>query len=276
MEEPPLSPERRRLGRTGLAIPVIGLGTWRTFDVRDAAGEAEARATCDAALGAGVRLMDSSPMYGAAEGVLGRALAGRRESAIVATKVWTDDDAEAARQVAFALDAFGGRVDLYQVHNLVRWERRLDQLERLRADGRVAGIGATHYSPAAFGELARVMRTGRIDAIQVPYNPWEREVEREILPLAAELGLGVIVMRPFGEGGLLRKPPAPDSLAALRPLGIETWPQALLKWILSDPRVTAAIPATRSSAHVTANAAAGHPPWLGPDERATIAALATR
>lgn len=275
MEHPPTSPEHRPLGRTGLAVPVVGLGTWRTFDVRDPAGEAEAHGTVAAALDAGVRLMDSSPMYGAAEAVLGRALGARRDAAIVATKVWTDDDSEAARQVAFALDAFDGRVDLYQVHNLVRWERRLDELERLRADGRVAAIGATHYSPSAFDELARVMRTGRIDAIQVPYNPWEREVEREILPLAAELGLGVIAMRPFGEGGLLRRPPPTADLAPLRELGISSWPQALLKWILSDARITAAIPATRSVAHVTANAAAGTPPWPGADERAAIAALAT-
>ena len=276
MDRPSTRPELRQLGRTELAIPVVGLGTWRTFDVGDAAGEAEAHATVDAALGAGVRLVDSSPMYGTAEAVLGRSLAGRREAAIVATKLWTDDDAEAARQVAFALEAFSGRVDLYQVHNLVRWERRLDQLERLRAEGRVTAIGATHYSPSAFGELARVMRSGRIDAIQVPYNPWEREVEREILPLAAELGLGVIVMRPFGEGGLLRRPPLASDLAPLRELGIGDWPQALLKWILSDARITAAIPATRSAAHVTANAAAGTPPWPGPEERATIEALAAR
>jgi aryl-alcohol dehydrogenase-like predicted oxidoreductase len=268
--------ERRPLGRTGLEVPVIGLGTWRTFDARDPASEAEALATVDAALAAGVRLVDSSPMYGEAEAVLGRALAGRRDAAIVATKVWTDDDAQAARQVAFALETFGGRVDLYQVHNLVRWERRLDELERLRADGRVAAIGATHFSPAAFGELARVMRTGRIDAIQVPYNPWEREVEREILPLAAELGLGVVVMRPFGEGGLLRRPPPPHALASLRAAGVETWPQALLKWILADPRVTAVIPATRSAGHVVANAVAGEPPWLGPAERDLVTQLAPR
>lgn len=268
--------EERPLGRTGLMIPVVGLGTWRTFDVRDPVREAEAVATVDAALAAGVRLVDSSPMYGAAESVLGRALAGRREAAIVATKVWTDDDAEATRQVRFALDAFGDRVDLYQVHNLVAWDRRLHELERLRADGRIGAVGATHYSPSAFGELARVMRSGRIDAIQVPYNPWEREAEREILPLAAELGLGVIVMRPFGEGGLLRRPPPPAALAPLREFGVESWPQALLKWILSDSPVTAAIPATRSPEHIAANAAAGGPPWLGPDERALVSELAVR
>lgn len=268
--------ELRPLGRSGLPVPVVGLGTWRTFDVRDAPGEAEAHATVEAALEAGVRLMDSSPMYGAAEAVLGRALTARREAAIVATKVWTDDDGEAERQIAFALDAFGGRVDLYQVHNLVRWERRLDRLERLRAEGRIAAIGATHYSPSAFDELARVMRTGRVDAVQVPYNPWEREVERVILPLAAELGVGIIVMRPFGEGGLLRRPPPASALAPLRAVGAEGWPSALLKWILSDPRITAVIPATRSPRHATANAAAGAPPWLADDERALVSELAAR
>lgn len=268
--------EERLLGRSGPSVPVVGLGTWRTFDVRGPSGEAEARATVDAALTAGVRLVDSSPMYGAAEGVLGRALAGRRDQAFVATKVWTDDDAEAERQVSFALDAFGGHVELYQVHNLVAWERRLGQLERMRAAGRITAIGATHYSPTAFGELGRVMRTGRIDTIQVPYNPWEREVEREILPLAAELGLGVIVMRPFGEGGLLRRPPTPAALAPLRHLGVDTWSQALLKWILSDPRVTATIPATRSADHVIANAPAGAPPCFGPDERRLVSELAAR
>src|SRR5207247_5555554 len=101
-----------------------------------------------------------------------------------------------------ALGWFGGMIDLYQVHNLVGWPRRLDLLERLRHEGRVRAIGATHYSPSALPELATVMRTGRVGAIQIPYNPWEREVEREILPLAEELGLGVVVMRPFAEGAL--------------------------------------------------------------------------
>jgi aryl-alcohol dehydrogenase-like predicted oxidoreductase len=120
------------------------------------------------------------------------------------------------------------------------------------------------------------MRTGRIGAIQVPYNPWERAVEPEILPLAEDLGLGVIVMRPFGEGGLLRRAPSPRELEPLAEQGITTWPQALLRWTLSDPRVTAAIPATREPEHMTANAAAGNGPWLDAEERALVERLASR
>jgi diketogulonate reductase-like aldo/keto reductase len=213
-------------------------------------------------------------MYGEAERVVGLALEGRRDRALVATKVWTDDDAEADRQIDFALRTFGGRVDVYQVHNLVRWERRLDQLEALREAGRVTVIGATHYAPSAFGELVRVMRSGRIGAVQVPYHPRSREAEREILPLAAELGLGVIVMRPLGEGALVRRAPPPGALEALARFGVRTWPQAVLKWILSDPRVTVAIPATASPEHMRENLEAGAPPWFGPDERRLVEELA--
>jgi aryl-alcohol dehydrogenase-like predicted oxidoreductase len=265
--------EVRPLGRTGIEVPVIGMGTWRTFDV-DPRLEPAVHAVVDAAMSRGMRLFDSSPMYGRAEDVLGRAMRGRRDRAAIATKLWTDDDAEAERQADHALQAFGGSVDLYQVHNLVRWERRLDQLERRRDAGQVAAIGATHYQPSAFGELARAMRTGRLDAVQVPYNPWSKEVEREILPLAAELGLGVIVMRPLGEGALVRRPPAAAAVAQLAAFGIRTWPQALLNWILSDSRVTAAIPATSSAVHAAENAEAGAGPWLGPDERAFVERLA--
>ena len=266
--------EERPLGATGLRVPVVGVGTWRTFDVRGPAGEANIRGVVDAALAGGARLFDTSPMYGQAERVLGATLEGRRDAAIVATKVWTSDDDEAKRQIAFALEAFGGRVDLYQVHNLVRWERRLDELERLLAGARIAAIGATHYAPSAFDELARVMRSGRIGAVQVPYNPRNGAAEREILPLAAELGLGVIVMQPLGEGSMLHGAPLQAALEPLHRFGVGTWPQAVLKWSLSHPAVTAVIPATSSVKHMAENLAAGSPPWFGPDERQLVEALA--
>jgi aryl-alcohol dehydrogenase-like predicted oxidoreductase len=217
--------ETRALGSTGLEVPVIGMGTWRTFDVRGDAGVAGAVRVVDVALAAGARFLDSSPMYGAAERVLARTLEGRRNQALVATKLWASTDAEARQQAARALEWFGGVVDLYQVHNLVGWPERLELLQSLRERGAVRAIGATHYQPSAFAELARVMRGGRIGAIQVPYNPRERTVEREILPLAQELGLGVVVMRPLGEGALVRRAPSAGILAPLREYGIETWPQ---------------------------------------------------
>ncbi|MFL5734485.1 MAG: aldo/keto reductase [Chloroflexia bacterium] len=267
--------DHRNLGRTSLRVPAVGMGTWQTFDVRGASTERARREVVDAALDAGANFFDSSPMYGEAERVLGASLQGRREDALVATKVWTSSPAEGREQVERALAYFGGMVDLYQVHNLVAWPEQLALLEEMRAAGKVRAIGATHFSPSSFGELQTVMRTGRIEAIQVPYNPLEREVEREVLPLAANLGLGVVVMRPFAEGSLLRRPPSPRDLEPLRAFGVTTWPQALLKWIVSDPRCHVTIPATSSPDRMRENAAAGNPPWFGPDERAYVARLAT-
>jgi aryl-alcohol dehydrogenase-like predicted oxidoreductase len=267
------SMEHRAFGRTGLHVPVVGMGTWKTFDVRGKAADERVLVT-DAAFETDATLFDSSPMYGEAERVLGRTLAGRRDRAIVATKVWTSNDTEAEQQMTAALGHFERRVDIYQVHNLVAWRTRLSQLQRLKDAGTVRVIGLTHYSPNAFGDLLQAMKDPRVQAIQVPYNPLERCVESKILPAAADLGLGVIVMRPFGEGSLLRARVAGAALAPLAPFGITSWPQALLKWILSDPRCHVAIPATSSPDHLRANAIAGNKPWLGPDEREYICNLA--
>src|SRR4051794_24933711 len=151
----------RPLGATGVDLPVIGFGTWQVLDVRGSRAEAERAAVVERVLDAGSTVLDSSPMYGEAERVLGAALGHRREQAFVATKVWTPDDGEARRQTSRALSWFGGRVDLYQVHNLVAWPKRLDLLEELRESGQVRFLGATHYSAGAFGELEAVMRSGR-------------------------------------------------------------------------------------------------------------------
>ena len=251
------------------------MGTWRTFDVRGARDEAQARTLVTSAIDLGVDLFDSSPMYGEAERVLGAAIGERRERAQVATKIWARTAEEGRQQASAALGFFGGRVDLYQLHNLVLWREQLALLESLKAEGRVRAIGATHYQASAFGELATVMSTGQVSAIQVPFNPLQREVESRILPLAADLNVGVVVMRPFGEGALMRRVPAPTQLQPLAPFGITTWAQALLKWILSDARCHVAIPATFDVEHLRANAAAGQPPWFGPGERAYVARLAT-
>jgi aryl-alcohol dehydrogenase-like predicted oxidoreductase len=264
----------RALGRANLQVPAVGVGTWRTFDVRGRRQEEDAAERVTEALEAGANLFDSSPMYGEAERVLGHALQGRRDQALVATKIWTPSPEEGRMQAHRALASFGGRVELYQVHNLVAWPEQLSLLERLKAEGRVTAIGATHYSPSAFGELATVMRTGRIEAIQIPYNPGERVVEREILPLAEELGLGVVVMRPLGAGRLVRSSPPPGDLEPLHAFGVTTWAQALLKWVLSDRRCHVAIPATSKKGRTRENAAAGEQPWFDAEQRALVARLA--
>jgi aryl-alcohol dehydrogenase-like predicted oxidoreductase len=231
--------ERRRFGRTGWEVPVVGLGTWQTFDV-GRSEETTARDVTETVWAAGTRFFDSSPMYGRAEAVLGRALEAHRRDALIATKIWTSSLDEARQQFEAQLGFFGGHVDLEQIHNLVAWRAHLDWLEEERAEGRIGFIGATHYSASAFGELEEVMRTGLIDAIQIPYNPQEREAERRILPLAAELDLGVIAMRPLGGGSLVRR----------------HQPTELLKWTLGDERVHVAIPATSNPDHARSNAAA--------------------
>lgn len=250
------------------------MGTWRTFDIYGKEDQAARRELVGEALDLSIRFLDSSPMYGEAERVLGTTLTGRRDRAIVATKVWSHDLTEGHGQIDRALQYFEDRVDLYQVHNLVRWRDYLPVFERMKADGSIRAAGVTHYQPSAFRELASIARIEPIDTIQIPYNPFERSVEREILPIAAERQLGVIVMRPFGEGALLQRTPPNDALRPFRSFGCTTWPQVLLKWILSDQRVTVVIPATRDAAHLRSNVVAGDGPWFGPDERAEVTRLA--
>ena len=244
--------EERRLG------PVVGLGTWNTFG-----SDAKlAREVVDAALDAGVELFDSSPMYRGAEQSLGAALGGR---GTVATKIWAQSVEEGRAQYARQLEWFG-RVEIEQIHNLVAWREHLSWL----GDEDVK-LGVTHYSPSAFDELGTALRTKRFDVVQLPYNPHERECERELLRLAAELGIAVIVMRPLAEGALVRRKVDPD---VLRELGVETWAQALLKWALSDDRVDVVIPATSKPERTGENARAGEPPWFDAEQRALVERLA--
>jgi diketogulonate reductase-like aldo/keto reductase len=248
--------EQRRLG------PVIGLGTWNTFGGDDAT----ARTVVDAALDAGCRMFDSSPMYGAAERSLGAALKNRRNEVDVATKIWTASVDEGREQYARQVEWFG-RVEIEQIHNLQAWQEHLPWVERERDAGLIDRLGVTHYAASAFSELAQALRTGRFQVVQLPLNPHERDCERELLPLAAELGVSVIVMRPLGEGSLVRRS-VPDEV--LHELGVETWPQALLKWALSDERVDVVIPATRNPEHARANAVAGEPPWFDAEQRQLV------
>ena len=258
--------ERRALGRTGLQVPVVGMGTWRTFDTTE-----DRNPLVDAAIAAGITLFDSSPMYGRAEKVLADALRGKRDLVQVATKVWTADPEEGRRQTENALQLYG-HVDIYQVHNLLNWPVQLKLLEDLRDQGQVSVVGATHYDRSAFPQLIELMRTGRLGMIQIPYNPLATEATKSVLPAAEELGLGVLVMSPLQGGIMQAKPRAED----LRSLGVRTWPQAVLKWIAGDPRVSCVLTATRLAAHAIENAEAGNTPWFDADQRALVERIARR
>jgi diketogulonate reductase-like aldo/keto reductase len=239
------------------------MGTWRTFDTDE-----DRSPIVDEALSAGIDLFDSSPMYGKAEGTLARAIEGRRDQVLVATKIWTEDQAEGEAQAARALELYG-TVDVYQVHNLVNLPDQLALLEGLKAAGKVRAIGATHYREEAFGDLATVMRSGRLDMVQIPYNPLRREAEKVLLPLAEEMGLGVLVMSPL-QGGTLDRPHA---AADLERLGVETWAQAILKWIASDPRVSTVLTATQRPGRPAENARGGEVPMFDAEQRELVSRL---
>lgn len=268
--------ERRELGRTGLMAPVVGLGTWLTFDVFGKEAQTARTALVSRALELRANLFDTSPMYGEAEHVLGAALTGRRSQAIVATKVWAREERDGQAQIDRALYYFDGYVDLYQVHNLVGWQTYLPVLERMKAAGTIRASGVTHYALSELPELAQIVKRDLVDVVQAPYGPLVQQAARELLPLAREHGVGVLVMQPLQSGRLAQHPPPAAALQPFARFGVRTWPQVVLKWILSDPAVTAVIPATRRSAHLEENAAAGAPPWFGPDERAEVVRLARR
>ncbi|HTE53613.1 MAG TPA: aldo/keto reductase [Kofleriaceae bacterium] len=261
--------ERRLLGTSGLHVPAVGVGTARVFNVRGDPDQARCEAVVDAALESGANLFDTSPMYGEAERVLAVSLGDRRVDSLVATKVWARTRAIGEQQVEQALGWFG-HVDLYQIHNALGAEDYLPMLSGLRRSGHVRAIGITHYLPSSYPRLLELMRTRKVDAVQVPYHPGERTAEEEILPEADRLGIGIIAMTPFGTGRLFEHAPPDEALAPLAGAGVHTWAQALLKWALSDPRVSCAIPATSRSEHMRVNASAGDPPWLSVDERRLI------
>jgi diketogulonate reductase-like aldo/keto reductase len=256
--------KERRLG------PVVGLGTWNTFDT-DAR---LARGVVDAAFSAGTRFVDTSPMYRGAERALASALEGRRDEAIVATKIWASSIEEGRDQFASQLEWYGGRVEVEQIHNLLAWRDHLGWLESERDAGRIGRLGVTHYQASAFSELGEALRTNRFAVLQVPYNPWERDCERELLPLAADRGISVIAMRPLGGSGESRRRAIDPSERDLAELGCESWTEALLRWALADKRIDSVIPATSKPERAAANAQAGNGAPFTPDQRALVERLA--
>lgn len=247
---------------SGEPLPVLGLGTWQTFDVKlDPGTRKSLTEVIRLLLDGGGKVIDSSPMYGRAEAVVGDLLAAMhaRERIFLATKVWTSGREEGIAQMRRSTELLRTRaIDLMQVHNLVDWRTQLATLRRMKEAGQVRYIGITHYTPSAFGALADVMAREQIDFVQLPYSIETREAETRLLPLAAERRIGVIVNRPFEGGDLFRR----ARKRALPPwtadFGCGSWAQFFLKFILSHPDVTCVIPATAEPAHLADDLKAGY------------------
>jgi aryl-alcohol dehydrogenase-like predicted oxidoreductase len=259
-------------------VPPIGLGTWQTFDVGPA-HYARCQRVLAAFVECGGRFVDSSPMYGRAEEVVGavreQADAGRR--LFLATKVWTTGREEGIRQMEASFRKLKTEViDLLQVHNLVDVRTHLATLREWKAAGRIRYIGITHYAASAHRDVAEVLEREPVDCLQINYSVAEREAERRLLPLAKERGIAVIVNRPFAEGRLLARlsrqplPPWAGDIACA------TWAQLLLKFVITQPAVTCAIPATSSVDHLRDNMAALDGPMPDAREREEIASAARK
>ena len=251
----------RPIPATGERVPVVGLGTWQVFDV--AAGSAafgEARATLKAFAAGGGRVVDSSPMYGRSENVLGDLMQGEqlRDQLFVATKVWTQGQREGVAQMRDSMAKLKvAKLDLMQVHNLTDTDTHLATLEAWKKEGRVRLTGITHYHAGAHRALEAALRAHRVEVVQVNYSLAEPEAERSLLDVCAQLNAAVIVNRPFAEGALFGRVRGKPVPAWVRDeLGTGSWAQFFLKWILGHPAVTVVIPGTRNPQHVTDNLAA--------------------
>ena len=252
---------RRPIPRSGESLPVIGLGTWQTFDV---GADPAARAPLKKVLGEFARLggsvIDSSPMYGSSESVAGDLTAELklRTQLFIATKVWTSGRDAGIRQMEESLRRLRAeRMDLMQVHNLVDWRTHLATLRQWKEQGKVRYIGVTHYTASAYDDLARVLEKEELDFVQLNYSVAEREAERRLLPLATDRRIAVLVNRPFAGGPLFRKVRGKPLPAWAKDIGCVTWAQFFLKFVVSHPAVTCAIPATSKVAHLIDNMQGG-------------------
>ena len=252
---------QRKIPSSGEALPVIGLGTWQSFDVGSSSADRQPLEEVLAAfVKLGGRIVDSSPMYGRAEGVVGDLAQklGLHASLFLATKVWTTGRDAGIKSMERSLDLMKTkRIDLMQVHNLVDVATHLATLREWKAQERVRYIGITHYTASSHGEVARVLEREKVDFVQINYSLMEREADERLLRVAQDRGVAVIVNRPLGGGGLfsrVRGKPLPDWA---KEFDCSSWAQFFLKWIVAHPAVTCAIPATSKARHVEDNMAAG-------------------
>ena len=266
---------RKAIPRSGEALPVIGLGTWQTFDVGASQASREPlKEVLREFVRAGGSVIDSSPMYGKSETVAGDIAdeLGVHKQLFLATKVWTSGRDAGVRQMEESLRRLRAqRMDLMQVHNLVDYRAHLETLRRWKEQGKVRYIGVTHYTSGAYDQLAQVLASEKLDFVQFNYSLGEREAEKRLLPLAAEKQLGVLANRPFAEGGLFRRAAGKPLPSWSKEIGCASWAQFFLKFIVSHPAVTCAIPATSKIAHLTDNMRAGLAPMPDAATRARMA-----
>ena len=260
--------QTRPIPSSGAALPVIGCGTWRGFDVGPSPAErAPLAEVLNVLFEAGGTVIDSSPMYGRAEAVVGDLLAasGNCNRAFIATKVWTTGREAGVRQMRHSMALLRtDRIELMQVHNLVDWRTHLATLRAWKAEGRIAHLGVTHYTESAYDQLEAVMRKEALDFVQLNYAIDDRAAEERLLPLAADRGIAVLVNMPFGGGDLLRKLRGRALPAWAAEIGCESWAQLLLKFVLGHPAVTCVIPGTGKPEHMRDNVRAGTGPM--PDQ----------
>lgn len=267
--------QARVIPSSGEELPVIGLGTWQTFDVtKDDEARAPLREVLRRFFDGGGRVIDSSPMYGRSESVVGDLLRAtpHAASAFVATKVWTTGKAEGEAQVAESEQRMGGRLDLVQVHNLVDWQTQLATLRALKESRRIRYVGVTHWSLGAFDELERILSSEQLDFVQLPYSAATRHAEQRLLPLARDRGVAVLVMRPFEEGELFRRSRRTAVPRAAADVGAASWAEVFLRFILAHPAVTAVLPATSNPEHLSQNVAAGSGPFFDESQKREILA----
>lgn len=248
--------EKRELGTLG--VSVIGLGTMRAFDVTDEADLVVRRQIIDNCIANRINFIDSAASYGAAERAVGITIEGKRDKFYLATKVRCEGKEAGEQQIAQSFENFNtGYIDLLQIHNMIDYQTHLPTLERLQDEGKIGMVGVTAMVVDAYPAIMDLMRSGRIDTVQIPYNVVQREVEERLLPLAEELGIGIMVMEPLKKGRYVKELKGDPDLTPLKEFGVRTWAQALLAWVVADSRVSMTIPATSRPERINENAQVG-------------------